>query len=93
MPYLADHVKRQAIEDAVDNLNVYDMNEAELNFTLCTILNKYTGTLGRVRIDSYRRANEAAGAVLLSFLEWHRRAMAPYEDRKATENGDLRWPD
>lgn len=87
MPYLADPVKRQAIDDGVRNLGVERMDEAELNFTLCTVLNRYTQYGFR-----YKRINEAAGATLLSFLEWHRRAVAPYEDSKAQLNGDLPWP-
>ena len=91
MPYLADPVKRQAIEDAVRHLDVASMDGAELNFTLCTILNQFVSNDYRDNVR-YRRINEAMGAAVLAPMEWARRLVAPYEDLKARENGDLLWP-
>jgi hypothetical protein len=93
MPYLPDKQLRTAIEDGVEDLCVGTMNGAELNFTICTILNHFCGaSQGSGVTFNYARINEAMGAATLAPLEWVRRCVAPYEDQKIHENGDLSWP-
>lgn len=41
---------------------------------------------------TYRTINDIVGALEGTKAEFQRRVVAPYEDRKITENGDLAWP-
>jgi len=38
---------------------------------------------------SFRRLNEAIGALECTKLEFYRRMVAPYEDKRCEENGDV----
>lgn len=90
MPYLADHEKQRAIDNAVKDMQVETMDSAELNFTLCSIFGNYVNpVLGRKR---YRYIAEVFGSTILALLEFWRRTVVRYEDAKAAENGDLQWP-
>jgi hypothetical protein len=57
----------------------------ELNFLLTSIANSYLAARGR----SYATFNDVIGALECAKLEMYRRLVAPYEDRKMIENGDV----
>jgi len=57
----------------------------ELNFRLTSIANGYLAARG----PSYATFNEVIGALECAKLEMYRRMIAPYEDRKMIENGDV----
>jgi hypothetical protein len=57
----------------------------ELNFRLTSIANGYLAARGL----SYATFNEVIGALECAKLEMYRRMVAPYEDRKMAENGDV----
>ncbi len=57
----------------------------ELNFQLTSIANGYLAARGQ----SYATFNEVIGALECAKLEMYRRLVAPYEDRKMNENGDV----
>ncbi len=90
MPYLGSQTKRIAIEDAVRDLRPAAMSAAELNFTICTMLNEFVAGEGREL--AYDRLNAATGAVTLAHAEWVRNVVTPYECVKAYDNGDIAWP-
>jgi len=90
MPYLLDLTKRANIDQDVDFLRPANMTGAELNYTICALLNDFVSGEGRTL--QYARIESAKGAVMGAVQEFHDRVVRPYEDRKAAENGDLPWP-
>ncbi len=57
----------------------------ELNFQLTAVARAYLGARG----ESYAVFNEVVGALECAKLELYRRMVAPYEDHKMAENGDV----
>ncbi len=57
----------------------------ELNYILTMEAKRYLATHG----VSYRVMNEIIGAFEAAKLEFYRRVVAPYEDLKIKENGDV----
>ena len=86
MPY----IKLEARERLLDLLDHYNhlpgaANAGELNFVITVLLNKYFREHG----GNYQVANDIVGALEGAKLEFYRRTMAPYEDKKILENGDV----
>jgi len=57
----------------------------ELNYMITKIVNDYIASHGK----SYAILNEVIGALECSKLELYRRIIAPYEDIKIDQNGDV----
>jgi len=57
----------------------------ELNYLLTITCRQYVKDLG----ECYQSYNDIMGALEGCKLEWYRRGIAPYEDKKIVENGDL----
>jgi len=65
-------------------------NAGELNYTLTRIIQMYLySDSDRDYQANYQRFNDAMGALEGCKLELYRRAIAPYEDKKIQENGDV----
>lgn len=60
-------------------------NAGELNYLLTLICNRYRVSSG----NRYQVFNDIIGALEGAKLEMYRRLVAPYEDTKITENGDV----
>lgn len=79
MPYVTPAIRR-----ALD----YDEREAltpgELNYEITQLALGYLGTS-----PDYRKYNDVIGVLESCKLELYRRAVAPYEDTKIEENGDV----
>lgn len=56
-----------------------------LNYFITELLRDYTSSRG----GNYTAYNEAVGALECAKLELYRRMVAPYEDTKIQENGDV----
>lgn len=78
MPYLSDDKKKAALERG------YPRDEAELNFFLTRLLVGFVG-----RCYDYKKLNATVGAIESAKAEFQRRVVAPYEERKLRENGDV----
>lgn len=63
-------------------------NPGELNFVITTVVLDYLDPTFR-RSMGYQDYNDALGALEGAKLELYRRRVAPYEDIKIEENGDL----
>lgn len=61
-------------------------NPGELNYQLTLIINEY---LRRRHGRSYTGVNEVVGVLECVKQEFYRRVVAPYEDQKIKENGDV----
>jgi hypothetical protein len=60
----------------------------ELNYLFCRLAISYFEDHGR----SYQAINDISGAFTEALAEFRRRVVAPYEDTKIAQNGDLPWP-
>jgi len=57
----------------------------ELNFQITRLVQSYLGN----SLGNYAAFNDAVGALECAKLELYRRMVAPYEDQKIQENGDV----
>lgn len=80
MPYIKQN-DRKKIEDHLIPID----NPGELNFAFTWIILCYLARNG----VAYQQCNDVIGALESCKLEFYRRQVAPYEDRKITENGDV----
>ena len=62
----------------------FPQNAGELNYMFTKLIREYW-----MRNQSYQTANDIIGALEGAKLEFYRRTVAPYEDIKIAENGDL----
>jgi len=72
----------------VDRCRVYiehPRTAGELNFLFTTLIIEYIEKKG----ESYQTYNDIIGALEGSKLELYRRKIAPYEDKKIIDNGDV----
>lgn len=84
MPYI-DTDKRELIDPHVNELCGLLANMGDLNYTITQLCDAYLATEEGIR---YSRLNDLVGALECAKLELYRRVAAPYEDKKAQENGD-----
>lgn len=85
MPYLKQN-DRDRLDPLINNLAsaISKENRAgDINYIINQLLLKNTGE------GHYKDFNELIGALESAKLEFYRRKIAPYENKKAKENGDL----
>lgn len=75
MPYLRKDLRRE------DNYQ----SDGALNYQITQVCRRYLSENGE-RYDIYE---DIVGALECAKLEYYRRMIAPYEDKKIKENGDL----
>lgn len=81
MPYITLSAKTRLYPEGIGE----SANDAgELNYLITRIIDDYLGDA-----QSYRRFNEVIGVLECAKLEYYRRKVAPYEDKKIQENGDV----
>ena len=86
MPYIPQQT-RSLILDTTGKVNPAAIETVgELNFAITHLMNTFC------KGDSYTAFNEVMGVVESAKLEFYRRRVAPYEDKKAAENGDVYGP-
>lgn len=74
--------------DSVSRGHVYEdgpLTPGELNYAITLIINRYYKATG----GGYQNINDIVGALEGAKLEFYRRVVAPYEDGKIVENGDV----
>lgn len=84
MPYI-DNNKREEIDPLLEQLRDILGSMGDLNYTITRLCDAYLTTEEGIR---YSRLNDLVGALECAKLELYRRVAAPYEDKKAKENGD-----
>jgi hypothetical protein len=85
MPYIKQE-DRARFASILERLNEVPIRSAgELNFLVTSVVHRYLQQFPK----SYGVYNEAIGALEAAKLELYRRQVAPYEDIKIKENGDL----
>lgn len=80
MPYVKADVR-----DRIDKGGI-PANTSELDYAITRLINGYLAQKSQL---AYAEFNEAVGALECAKLELYRRMLAPYEDRKIEENGDV----
>jgi hypothetical protein len=87
MPYIKQERRLELDKDnQLEMIGLGCEGEGELNFVLTSICKGYLEKLG---MKSYARFNQVVGAIECCKLELYRRRVAPYEDLKIKENGDV----
>jgi len=76
MPYIK--------QDARTRAQAAPETAGELNYALTMLVKRFLG-----KAPNYQRFNDAIGALEGCKLELYRRTVAPYEDIKIRENGDV----
>lgn len=82
MPYIPKD-EREELDLAIEPIFAHRLSAGQLNYVISRIVRE------AVRGGGYARLNDAIGALECAKLELYRRVVAPYEDRKIAENGDL----
>ena len=84
MPYI-DPARREELDWLSSTGDVLARTPGELNFILTQEVQTYLATHGK----SYTTFNEVIGVLSCMIQEIYRRLVAPYEDEKIEENGDV----
>lgn len=82
MPYI--HRDRRIDIDRFHN----PWTMGELNYAITTMCNKFLAD-HEAPVPSYTDLNAVIGVLECVKLEYYRRVVAPYEDIKKTQNGDV----
>ncbi|MCI0558113.1 MAG: hypothetical protein MN733_06430, partial [Nitrososphaera sp.] len=69
----------------IDALSHYINDEGQLNY----VITRLAQELAKAKGSNYAAFNAVIGVLECAKLELYRRIVAPYEDRKIQENGDL----
>lgn len=80
MPYI-----KKEDRDRIKNQDGLPRTAGELNYVITTLIHCYINSLG----ESYQAYNDVLGVLEGAKLELYRRKVAPYEDKKIKENGDV----
>lgn len=86
MPYIKDFNKRLTIDAHIYDLLQEVHNEGDLNYTITKICLVYLSKFSL----SYAILNTIIGTLSCVLSEFYRRVVAPYEDKKIEENGDIK---
>ena len=84
MPYVKQE-KRMDMGPALAELADLITVAGDLNYVICRLAH----TLAVRKGGNYAAFNEAVGAIECAKQEFYRRVIAPYEDVKIKENGDV----
>ncbi|SDN61027.1 hypothetical protein SAMN04488516_103179 [Desulfonauticus submarinus] len=84
MPYI-DKNKRELFDKYLEEIAKSIKNEGELNYCFYKLSCLLIERIG----ESYANLSMCSSAMEHAKLEWYRRKLVPYEDKKIKENGDI----
>ena len=84
MPYIRPD-DRPEIQEAAEKLGELCGSPGKLNYGITVVMHEVLCEMG----NGYAEAASIVAALECAKLEFYRRVMAPYEDMKAAENGDI----
>jgi hypothetical protein len=84
LPYIKKE-RRKVFDDLLKELALEVQNEGELNYCIYKLASLIIDRIG----ESYSNLSMCSSAMEHAKLEWYRRKLAPYEDKKIEENGDI----
>ena len=85
MPYI-DRSRRKPMKKPIGDLLAFVENEGDLNYAISRICKRYMQIKSPI---NYALLNEIMGVLESAKLEFYRRVVAPYEEVKIQENGDI----
>ncbi len=88
MPYIEKKDRERftlVLEDLKEVVNETGLSNGELNYLMTMLAETYINRHGR----SYNTLSDVIKAFECAKLEFYRRRVAPYEDNKIRENGDV----
>lgn len=85
MPYIQSE-RRKPFKKPIGDLMAFVENEGDLNYVISKICKRY---MQIKEPKNYALLNEIMGVLESAKLEFYRRVVAPYEDVKINENGDI----
>ena len=88
MPYIAQE-RRKDFDELLAQLGPRIKNKGEMNYCVSILMAWYVSVHG----DSYQNISDAKDALVNAADEFSRLRLAPYEDIKRKENGELTLPD
>jgi len=87
VPYIEKLRRKELDKDnQLEMIGLGCNSEGELNFVITSICKGYLNKHG---LANYARFNQTVGAIECCKLELYRHRIAPYEDIKIQENGDV----
>ncbi len=81
MPYIKKEDQLRVFSDGPDSAG-------ELNFAITYLIMEYLFYRRNIKL-SYQKINDCIGALEGAKMEFYRRIVVPYEEKKRSENGDL----
>lgn len=84
MPYIKQE-KRALLDPHLEELAREVASEGDLNYCIYKLSSLLIAKIG----ESYANYSMCGSAMEHAKLEWYRRRVAPYEDKKIVENGDI----
>ena len=88
MPYI-ENTKRFKFESLLEDfsriLEKSDLTGGDMNYLITSLLYKFSTKTA----PNYKKYNEIIGVLECSKLEFYRRLVSEYEDKKIQENGDV----
>ena len=81
MPYIPEK-QRETLDPHIKELSLRLVSDGQMNYVITKLLIGFYG-------DSYSEMNSALGVLDAVGKEYYRRVVAPYEDKKHGENGDV----
>lgn len=89
MPYIKKERKDHfyvVLDDLKEDMQkIEDLSAGDLNYLITSTIKAYVEVKGK----RYQTLNDAIGALEGAKLELYRREVAPYENAKLAENGDV----
>jgi hypothetical protein len=88
MPYISKY-QRPDLDELVmlatsGKANIKELSPGDMNYLITRLCMAHIGDM------SYTKASAVVGTLECVKLELYRRALAPYEDQKIEENGDVK---
>jgi len=86
MPYIKKENRTKFDIQKLQKTGLTCENAGDLNYVLTVIILSYLNKKGLARYQDY---NDVLGVLTAIIQELYRRYVAPYEDKKIVENGDV----
>lgn len=85
MPYIKKEDRNRVDKVFSDYADNFPKTCGELNYCICLMINQYIAEKG----EKYQTYNDIIGVLECAKQEIYRQLIAPYEDKKIKENGDV----
>jgi len=88
MPYITKNARttwEPALNKLAEAIHHYGCSPGDLNYLITNLIDIYMARKGL----NYTHLNDVVGALESAKAEFQRRVVAPYEDSKIKENGDV----